>query len=160
MQHRPHRKYARDVLLKTPAAVLLVARLFPTDASLLPPGQSSRLVATVGLALQPVAVQKFNTLQPPLGAAYLSNLAVDKKLQRQGIGRAMVAVCEDVAAAAGAPAVCLHVNADDPPVQRLYQAAGYTELGRDNPLVCRLQGVTRPRILMRKQTAAAAAGAM
>lgn len=46
-------KYAEDILGKGPKARLLIARLFPLDASLLPPGgASSRLVATVGLTLE------------------------------------------------------------------------------------------------------------
>lgn len=47
------------------------------------------------------AMQQFKSLQPARQAAYLSNLAVDAKLRRQGIGRAMMAACEASAREAG-----------------------------------------------------------
>lgn len=53
------------------------------------------------------------------------------------------------AIAAGKQLISLHVNQDDPEVQRMYSKAGYREVARDNPFLARFQGM-RPRILLEK----------
>jgi hypothetical protein len=77
-------RHYTDFMLRhaVPNGVLLIARLFPVDPSVLPPGQQSRLVGTTALTFGAALREDFPTLQPPDDAAYLSNMAVDPKLRR------------------------------------------------------------------------------
>ena len=54
----------------------------PADPSRLPAGKESRLVGTVGLSFHRDTREEFSSLQPPDGAAYLSNMAVDPAFRR------------------------------------------------------------------------------
>lgn len=77
-------------------------------------------------------------------------MAVDPKLRRQGLARAMLAAAEPLAAAAGHPALYLHARLGDEPALRLYLSSGYREVQRDQPLLARLRGIT-PRALLVKE---------
>jgi hypothetical protein len=80
---------------------------------------------------------------------------------RQGIARAMLAACDDAAAAVGSPAIWLHVRIADAGAQALYLGYDYAEVDREGPppgtgglLAAALRraapGGGRPRILMRR----------
>jgi ribosomal protein S18 acetylase RimI-like enzyme len=130
--------------------LVLAARLEPTDPSLLPPNQTTRLVGTVTLSFHPDTRQEFPTLPPPTSSAYLSNMAVEQKLRRQGIAKAMLEACDAAARSAGHSEMFLHVRQVDTGAQELYKGAGYEEVSRDGGLaVFKLQG-KKPRILMSK----------
>ncbi|PRW58832.1 Acyl- N-acyltransferase [Chlorella sorokiniana] len=144
------RQYCEDSLRQPPQGVLLVARLHPEDASLLPPGQSSRLIATTGLSFCRTTREQFPTLQPPDEEAYLANMAVDAKLRRQGHARLMLAAAEALVAARGFTAIWLHARLADAAAQQLYLSSGYVVEQQDNALLAKVRGIT-PRALMRKQ---------
>ena len=133
----------------------LIARLFPADPSLLPPGQASRLVGTATLSLDTEAAQPLKRLppvnRPPTdkSAAYVSNMAVDAKFRRQGIARGLLRACEDAARAAGKREVWLHVREADAAARALYAACGYAEVAKDAWLDT-IRHNLRPRILMRR----------
>ncbi|KAL4420978.1 hypothetical protein ABPG77_001297 [Micractinium sp. CCAP 211/92] len=144
------RQYCQDSLTQPPRGVLLVARLQPTDLALLPPGQATRLCATVGLSFCRDTREDFPTLQPPDDAVYLSNMAVDAKLRRRGLARKMLAAAEALVASAGQREIYLHVRLADAPAQQLYTSSGFEVLTRDNALLAKVRGIT-PRALMRKR---------
>ncbi|KAG2492918.1 hypothetical protein HYH03_008831 [Edaphochlamys debaryana] len=145
----------------------LVARLYPTDPTApgaLPPGQDSRLVGTACVSLSADA-QPIHRLppvnRPPPGAAYVSNMAVDAKFRRQGIAKALLAACEEVArqagdsagggagAGAGAREAWLHVREADAPARALYDRSGYGAVTKDTWLQT-VQHKIKPRVLMRR----------
>lgn len=138
-----------------PKGVFLVARLFPKGQTSgaadewLPPGQSSRLVATASISFDPVSRESFQTLQPPDEDAYLCNIAVDPKFRRRGIARQMLAACESLAASRGFQRFYLHVRLGDEAAQTLYETSGYRNVASDSWLV-KLRGLT-PSSLMVKQ---------
>lgn len=100
-------------------------------------------------------------------------MAVDPKLRRQGIARAMLAACDAAAAAtpAAAPAaaaspppgghteIWLHVREGDEPARALYAGFGYDEVEKDAPPAGGLLGFAfgggggarRGRLLMRRR---------
>jgi GNAT superfamily N-acetyltransferase len=81
----------------------------PADPSLLPKGQPSRLVGTARLdfdlseaASRDASLSRLEDLPP--GSSYLSNMAVDPKLRRMGVARALLAACDAAVAEAAAAA--------------------------------------------------------
>mmetsp|Transcript_22086 Transcript_22086/g.61153 ORF Transcript_22086/g.61153 Transcript_22086/m.61153 type:complete len:255 (+) Transcript_22086:48-812(+) len=142
-------RYFEQVQQKLPRGVLFVARLFPNDPSLLPPNQDSRLIGVVALALQEDTRQPIPTLPPPADDAYLSNMAVDAKFRRLGVGKLLLALCDEAAKVAGKESVSLHVRQGDTPANQLYFSYGYVEQARDNIIAAKLKQV-RPRSLMRR----------
>ena len=60
------------------------------DPSRLPEGREYRLAGTVGLSFSRDTREAFPTLQPPDGAAYLSNMAVDPSFRRCAAACSMV----------------------------------------------------------------------
>jgi hypothetical protein len=68
------------------SGLALVARLVPdadAAASLpLPPGKSSRLVATTNLSFDASSREAFASLAPPQDEWYLANMAVDPRFRR------------------------------------------------------------------------------
>lgn len=144
------RQYCLDCITHPPSeAVLLVARLQPTDPSLLPPRKASRLVASTGLSFCRKTREEFPTLQPPDDAVYLSNMAVDSKLRRQGLARLMLQTAEALAASRGFKSIYLHARLSDAPAQQLYLTSGYQVVDKDMALVAKVRGIT-PRVLMQK----------
>ncbi|PNW71507.1 hypothetical protein CHLRE_16g657150v5 [Chlamydomonas reinhardtii] len=139
----------------------LVARLYPSTSSSgasgssnvqLPPGQDSRLVATasVSLSAQDMLVRRLPPPNPPpAAAAYISNMAVDPKFRRQGIARALLAACEEVARGAGLREASLHVREADSAARALYDSSGYTVVVKDS-WVDTMRHNIRPRLLMKR----------
>jgi ribosomal-protein-alanine N-acetyltransferase len=62
--------------------------------------------------------------------AHLLRIAVDPDVQRRGIGRDLLAAVLERAAAHGAVRVLLEVGASNLAARSLYEAAGFTEIGR------------------------------
>eukprot|EP00882_Tetradesmus_deserticola_P030220 GHRQ01033915.1.p1 GENE.GHRQ01033915.1~~GHRQ01033915.1.p1 ORF type:complete len:235 (+),score=67.45 GHRQ01033915.1:78-782(+) len=142
--------------------VTLVAKLVPTDPSLLPPGKPSRLVGVASLSFSQRGREPFSSLAPPAQQPYLSNMAVDPKVRRQGIGRAMLEACDAAAQDRGQDTVWLHVRQADAAALQLYTSYGYVEVGRDPAAVPGVFGLllwqgtaraVRPRILMKRSLA-------
>ncbi|GAB4824066.1 hypothetical protein N2152v2_011112 [Parachlorella kessleri] len=144
-------QYCKDMLGQPPLGILLVVRLSPTDASLLPEGQESRLIATVALSFARRTREEFPSLQPPDDAAYLSNMAVDPAFRRQGIARLLLQASEELCAARGFREIYLHARLGDDPAVQLYESAGYALVDKDSFLV-KLRGI-QPRSLMSKEVA-------
>ncbi|KAF6254115.1 hypothetical protein COO60DRAFT_351797 [Scenedesmus sp. NREL 46B-D3] len=112
--------------------VTLVAKLLPSDPSLLPPGKPSRLVGVVSLSFSDAAGRI-----PQLGAASAAALPV-----QHGGGPQVQAArhCQSHARACGAAAqdrgqdtIWLHVRQTDAAAQQLYSSYGYSEVKRDPP---------------------------
>lgn len=148
------RQYCQHMVGMPPRGVLLVGRLYPTPgdpaaADWLPPGQTSRVVATAAVSFDPISRETFQTLQPPDGDAYLCNIAVDPGFRRRGVARRVLAAAEGLAAAAGFPRFYLHVRLGDEAARGLYDSEGYREVGADSWLV-KLRGMT-PASLMVKE---------
>jgi ribosomal protein S18 acetylase RimI-like enzyme len=61
--------------------------------------------------------------------AHLYSLAVDPKRQGEGIGSALLEACEEAARVAGRVVLRLEVRPDNAAAIRVYQAAGYKEIG-------------------------------
>jgi ribosomal protein S18 acetylase RimI-like enzyme len=120
------------------------------DASLLPPGQTSRLVATAGLSFTRDTREDFPTLQPPDSDAYLANIAVDVRQRRRGHARRMLAAVEALTVQKGFSRLYLHVRLNDQAAQQLYASGGYQEVERDQAFLARMRGIT-PRALLYKQ---------
>ena len=62
---------------------------------------------------------------------WLGMLQVSPRYHRQGIGRYVLSVAEDIARAQGASKIGIHTTEDNAPAKALYQSAGYsvTEYG-------------------------------
>ena len=106
-------------------------------------------MATASLSFSRATREEFPTLQPPDGAAYLSNMSVDPAFRRRGIARRMLAAAEALVAGRGVGEVCLHARLADEPARALYRSSGFETVEVDSWLV-KLRGIT-PRALMRKQ---------
>ncbi|KAI8475962.1 MAG: acyl-CoA N-acyltransferase [Monoraphidium minutum] len=154
-------EFMAEQLRRPELGVTLVARLVPTDPSLLPKGQPSRVVGTLGLAFDLEDASSRDGLAAlrrlPATACYLSNMAVDPKLRRRGVAAAMLRACDAAAAAApragggggggggaddsggggdgggggGRSEVYLHVREGDAAARALYSGAGFEEVERD-----------------------------
>jgi ribosomal protein S18 acetylase RimI-like enzyme len=59
------------------------------------------------------------------GEAELSRLAVSAQRRRQGIGRALAALCDERARSKGWPAIALWSRTGQVEAHRLYQSLGY-----------------------------------
>jgi ribosomal protein S18 acetylase RimI-like enzyme len=106
------------------------------DASLLPKGQVTRLVGTVSLAFDLEEASARDGLArlrvlPADTACYLSNMAVDPRLRRAGVARAMLVACGAAARRAGRREVYLHVREADAAARALYSGAGFLEVERE-----------------------------
>jgi len=68
------------------------------------------------------------------------NMAVDERFRRRGYGSALLAAAEAVARLGGQADVYLQIRARDAPARRLYEGAGYHEVGARGlaPGACRL----------------------
>lgn len=140
------------MLSMPPKGVFLVGRLHPdnpaTAESWLPPGQTSRLVATASISFHPDSRDTFQTLQPPDADAYLCNIAVDPKFRRRGLARRMLAACEAMAADRGFGRFYLHVRLGDDAARALYETSGYREVDTDTWLL-KLRGITPKALLVK-----------
>ncbi|EFJ44376.1 hypothetical protein VOLCADRAFT_118746 [Volvox carteri f. nagariensis] len=139
-----------------PDGYFLVARLYPRDPQQapLPPGQDSRLVGTaaVSFSAESQPVRRLPPVNlPPSGGAYVSNMAVDPRVRRRGVARALLTACEELVWTAGRREVWLHVREVDAAARTLYDSAGYVAAAKDSWLDTIKHGGMRPRILMRKE---------
>jgi ribosomal protein S18 acetylase RimI-like enzyme len=99
------------------------------------------------VSFSPEARNKTLTLNPPDGVPLLSNMAVAKEHQRQGIASLILRACEGVAAVRQPHSkVYLQARKKDAPALGLYKRHGYVIEKSDWPLV-RLAGV-EPMYLM------------
>ncbi|GAX73578.1 hypothetical protein CEUSTIGMA_g1029.t1 [Chlamydomonas eustigma] len=140
--------YMKSMIGQGMKGLLLVAKLFPEDASLLPPNQISRIIGLVALSFHPDTMQPSTTLPTPPDSAYLSNMAVDAKFRRQGVASNLLRAADIACARADRTTVHLHVNQVDEGTFNLYSSSGYKEIQRDGGFV-KLRGL-KPKILMKK----------
>jgi ribosomal protein S18 acetylase RimI-like enzyme len=70
-------------------------------------------------------------VRPRDGGAFLYQITVAEAFRRQGYGRAMLAALEATLAGEGTNELHLTVNVANEPAQRLYEAAGYEQVGAD-----------------------------
>lgn len=148
--HAPARwPLAPELLTRLPTPAFNHKTHCDADPSLLPPRKASRLVASTGLSFCRKTREEFPTLQPPDDAVYLSNMAVDSKLRRQGLARLMLQTAEALAASRGFKSIYLHARLSDAPAQQLYLTSGYQVVDKDMALVAKVRGIT-PRVLMQK----------
>ncbi len=94
-----------------------------------------RPMAVVELAIGPGgAVVGFSCTWHVVAAgeteAHLLRIAVDPARQREGIGRDLLTAVVERASQAHASRVLLEVGAANRPARRLYEALGFTEIGR------------------------------
>jgi len=75
-------------------------------------------------------IQGFVVFYPKDDHIHLENVAVSGKCQGMGIGRALIAYCEDFARQNGFPAVELYTNEKMTENLPLYAHLGYRETGR------------------------------
>ncbi|MGA0539018.1 GNAT family N-acetyltransferase [Neotabrizicola sp. VNH66] len=76
------------------------------------------------------AFQGFIVFYPEDGAMLLENVAVLPKAAGQGVGRALMAFCEDCARQQGLPAIRLYTNAKMTENLSIYPRLGYVQTGR------------------------------
>jgi len=65
------------------------------------------------------------------GAFELWGIYVDPLLKRAGVGRALVAFCEEIALARGKSEICLWVFSDNAPSRAFYEAMGFAADGKE-----------------------------
>ena len=85
------------------------------------------IVATADGALAGYALV---SLHKRAAAARLYSIAVDRRNGRRGVGRALMAACEDYAAAHGRRALRLEVRPDNAAAIALYERLGFRQFGR------------------------------
>lgn len=143
------RTYVHEMLQSPPDGVMLVARLLPSDSSLLQPGKTSLIVGLAVLSFNTATREQMPTLQPPDHAAYLSNIAVDSQYRRQGIASVLLRMCEQITQDAQLCSLYLHARVSDSGPQAFYRKSGYLTAGTDNKMSAMWHHIT-PRILMYK----------
>lgn len=116
---------------------VLVGELVPEDGELLAPGKKYRVAGVAAVALSAAAAAAAvggggsggdNSSARPLSFPLLCNVAVDPRLRRLGIGRALVSAAEDVAKQQGGGFSSLFVVArgsEDAAAEKLYSSLGF-----------------------------------
>ena len=84
------------------------------------------LIATSGARLAGYALV---ALRKGSLVARLYSIAVDRRLGRRGVGRALMAACERYAVDHGCRAIRLEVRFDNEPALALYRGLGYRQFG-------------------------------
>mmetsp|Transcript_6886 Transcript_6886/g.17807 ORF Transcript_6886/g.17807 Transcript_6886/m.17807 type:complete len:278 (-) Transcript_6886:589-1422(-) len=139
------REYMTQVRAQFPDAVILAARYIPSD----PASGQSRVVGLACLSFTPSTRDQFNTLQPGDECCYLSNMAVDQKMRRQGVATALLSACDKyVRENTEMRRIQLHVRLDATAAKALYAKWGYKTQAEDGFMV-RLRGDSQ-RALMCK----------
>ena len=64
-------------------------------------------------------------------AAFLYQITVAERARRKGYGRAMLAAAEELLARRGIEEVRLNVSVANEPARRLYESAGYEQVGQE-----------------------------
>jgi ribosomal-protein-alanine N-acetyltransferase len=101
-------------------------------------------------------IQAYCALQVVAGEGHIHDLAVAPEARRQGLGRRLLALVLDLAAAKGARIIHLEVRAGNEAARRLYHMLGFREVGwrpdyyaapvEDAVLLSREVGGARPAI--------------
>ena len=91
---------------------------------------SPRRPLIVAMADEALAGYALVSLQKRASAARLYSIAVDRRNGRRGVGRALMAACEDYAAAHGRRALRLEVRSDNAAAIALYERLGFRQFGR------------------------------
>ena len=121
---------------------VLVGELVPEDGELLAPGKKYRVAGVAAVALSAAAAAAAvgtggggdNSSTASLSFPLLCNVAVDPRLRRLGIGRALVSAAEDVAKQQGGGFSSLFVVArgsEDAAAEKLYSSLGFTAESRE-----------------------------
>mmetsp|Transcript_25071 Transcript_25071/g.64600 ORF Transcript_25071/g.64600 Transcript_25071/m.64600 type:complete len:157 (+) Transcript_25071:362-832(+) len=114
-----------------------------------PASGQSRVVGLACLSFTPSTRDQFNTLQPGDECCYLSNMAVDQKMRRQGVAIALLSACDKyVRENTEMRRIQLHVRLDATAAKALYAKWGYKTQAEDGFMV-RLRGDSQ-RALMCK----------
>ena len=128
------RRYLLDQTGAMPNSTTLTAWLLPDDfddpvtsTEAVTEESGCKLVGMADVSIDEKSRADFeNTgVDVPEHATYLSNVAVDEKQRRRGIGAALVAAAEDLAVELGYGQMALHVRQGDVPAESLYQSIGY-----------------------------------
>jgi ribosomal protein S18 acetylase RimI-like enzyme len=84
----------------------------------------AKIVGTGMVSFTPDSRGPFWTLNPPVDGLFLSNMAVDRDQGRQGIGKLMVQVCEELSRKRHPGCrMYLHARLQDDPALALYRCA-------------------------------------
>ncbi|KAK9814916.1 hypothetical protein WJX73_001940 [Symbiochloris irregularis] len=106
--------------------LVLVARLTPTDPSILPKGRKVMLIGTMSISFDESTRIREVYPTPPAGAAYLTNMAIDQRFRRRGVASLLLTGGLEGARASGCcNQVYLHVRDKDTPALALYQKMGF-----------------------------------
>ena len=106
---------------------------------------SNRLVGFVDLSLQPSSGTMDALIPLPLAKRkqlygstlepYLCNLLVVPELRKRGLGRKLVAACEDRALSWGCQTINLHVERESIPAFTLYLSSGFSPIQKQGNVV-------------------------
>jgi ribosomal protein S18 acetylase RimI-like enzyme len=83
--------------------------------------------------------------------AYVERLVVSPAFRRRGIARLLLAAAEDLARESGKETVGLHVSGNNLAAQRLYEAEGYKQAGRQRSLLTRYLLDIREWLYLKKE---------
>ncbi|KAG1678733.1 hypothetical protein FOA52_012772 [Chlamydomonas sp. UWO 241] len=75
--------------------------------------------------------QRFMTLDPPPGSAYLCNMAVAPEARRRGVARQLVTAAEAMCQVCGSTDLYLHLRFQDEAAGYLYRSTGFTAVEED-----------------------------
>jgi ribosomal protein S18 acetylase RimI-like enzyme len=112
---------------------VLVAELVPEDKGLLAPGRTYRVAGVAAVALSAAAAAAAvgggsEESSAPLPFPLLCNVAVDPRLRRLGVGRALVSAAEAVAEEAGKLLFVVARGSEDAAAEKLYSSLGFAEV--------------------------------
>lgn len=102
-------------------------------------------VAEEDSALVGFAIVEWSSLHDEI-TAYIQTIEVLAEHRGKGIGKALLRHLEDSALHAGAVQIWLHVDAENQPAVRLYEAQGYAKLGMQRHYYAR----NRPALVYQK----------
>ncbi|GBG85701.1 hypothetical protein CBR_g40430 [Chara braunii] len=111
-------------------------------------GAPLTLVGTVELSFSSRSRAPFPTLNPPVNATYLCNMAIEVEYRGLGLGRELLKAAEQLAVQLGKTEIFLHCRLMDHVPYKLYLRAGYAPVAQDNLFA--LLMFQRRRCLMRK----------
>ena len=120
---------------------VLVGELVPEDKELLAPGKRYRVAGVAAVALSAAAAAAAvgsgggsdgSSAGAPLSVPLLCNVAVDPRLRRLGIGRALVSAAEEVAkqqggGGSGGSLFVVARGSEDTAAEKLYSSLGFAE---------------------------------
>lgn len=120
-------------------------------------GWPARLIADLlsglgagALVIEDAAPQAMVLWRAAGGEGEILTLAVDPRRRRQGLGRLLVEAASSLAREAGAQALFLEVALDNAAAIRLYEAAGFAQVGRRPGYYRRSGGERADALVMRR----------